>query len=150
MNNLPEDAYDGIKKMSDIYGAALTVLIAQKKYGHKLVIPLKDSSVTSSTGERPDFLATDGVHYSLFESKASIDYVASYAKKKGISQLNSVSSVNYGSNAVNTFKEKVLVSTNFRNRARTSRRQKIICNIYDPDFKGDNDLSSMIFPGRIE
>lgn len=77
----------------------------------------------------------------MFESKASIDSVATEAKNKGIAQLNSVSSVNYGSNVVNTFNEKVLVSTNFRNRVRTSRRQKIICNIYDPDFKGDNEIA---------
>ena len=136
MNKIPDDAYDGIKKMSDIYGAAVTIQIAQIKYGYPRVVCINPNMVSAGS-KRPDFLARRGNVYALFESKASINTVDSRAIKDGIDQLNAVAYVNDNGTIINTFNHLMLVCTNFRHSIKTPKNKKVTCKIIDPDNNGD-------------
>ena len=79
--------YDGTKReMSEIYGAANTIIVALKQLGQKSIFPF-DEFVS---GMRPDFISKDSKgNYSLFESKGSINRVKTSDVDKSIKQINS-------------------------------------------------------------
>ena len=140
------NAYDGIKKSAaDICGAAITIHVARTKFNLKHVIPISESMVSSTTGKRPDFVATDGTQYSLFESKASINQVRAKAISDGLTQLNSVASINHNGKIINNFREKVLVSTDLNHTG-----DHVCCGIIDPDEKGDVIINFSLVDGLKE
>ena len=83
-----EKTYDGIKReISEIYGAANTIIIALKQFSQKSIFPFN----VSSKGMKPDFIAEDSAgHQFLFESKGSIYKVKTSDVDKSIKQINKI------------------------------------------------------------
>ena len=138
-NKISEDSYDGLKKNSDIYGAALTTIIARKKYKCSIIFPISLSMIPGAKGKRPDFLGIDFKHYMLFESKASITSVSGEQKKKGMKQLRAVSRVKINGKTYSPFYKKVLVCTNLRHKNISPSHQGVVCKVVDP--KNENKVS---------
>ena len=122
------NVYDGVlREESDLFASSIAVLVAKKKYKHRHVFTLSERQVITSNGRRPDFLATNGNDYSLFESKGSFTYgrtISEGTVRDGIDQLNAVSAVILDNGeVVSNFKEKVVVATSLSENDRYSRQE---------------------------
>lgn len=140
---LPADSYDGFKRNSDFYGAALTVLISRKKYGNSFTIPITQQMLSIPGGTRCDFVAIDRANnYSLFESKSSITNVNKKVHlAKAIKQLNSMGPINAFGSTPTRFTKKIAVLTSFRQNNVRAGHIGTKCDIFDPEEEGNNVLT---------